>query len=193
MDRVAREVGLERLFLVDADLLEGADWMVASRTGKPFSSQRSMFSSTTMASSTTMPMASTSPNSVRLFRREAHQGHDGEGADQRHRHVDHRQEQGLPVLQEQQDDDGHQDDGVAQGVEHLVDRLADERRGVVDDGVLEPRGEAASPAPRILALMPSAVSRAFDAGQQEDGQARRRPAVQPRRSVLALGPPARSG
>ena len=42
--------------------------MVASRTGRPFSSQRSMFSSTTMASSTTMPMASTSPNSVRLFR-----------------------------------------------------------------------------------------------------------------------------
>ena len=43
-------------------------WMVASRTGSPLASQRSMFSSTTMASSTTMPMASTSPNSVRLFR-----------------------------------------------------------------------------------------------------------------------------
>ena len=42
--------------------------MVASRTGKPLSSQRSMFSSTTMASSTTMPMASTNPNSVRLLR-----------------------------------------------------------------------------------------------------------------------------
>jgi len=42
--------------------------IVASRTGKPFSSQRSMFSNTTMASSTTMPMANTSPNSVRLFR-----------------------------------------------------------------------------------------------------------------------------
>ena len=42
--------------------------MVASRTGKPLSSQRSMFSSTTMASSTTMPMASTRPNNVRLLR-----------------------------------------------------------------------------------------------------------------------------
>ena len=41
--------------------------IVASRTGRPLSSQRSMFSSTTMASSTTRPMASTSPNSVRLF------------------------------------------------------------------------------------------------------------------------------
>jgi hypothetical protein len=42
--------------------------IVASRTGRPFSSHRSMFSSTTMASSTTMPIASTSPKSVRLFR-----------------------------------------------------------------------------------------------------------------------------
>ncbi len=41
--------------------------IVASRTGRPFSSQRSMFSSTTIASSTTMPMASTSPNSVSVL------------------------------------------------------------------------------------------------------------------------------
>ena len=30
--------------------------------------------------------------------------------------------------------------GVPQGVEHLVDRLADERRGVVDDPVVQPSG-----------------------------------------------------
>jgi len=41
--------------------------MVASRTGRPFSSQRSMFSRTTMASSTTMPMARTIPNKVRVL------------------------------------------------------------------------------------------------------------------------------
>ena len=41
--------------------------IVASRTGRPFASQCSMFSSTTMASSTTMPIASTSPNRVRSF------------------------------------------------------------------------------------------------------------------------------
>ena len=41
--------------------------IVASRTGRPLSSQRSIFSSTTMASSTTMPIASTSPNRVRLL------------------------------------------------------------------------------------------------------------------------------
>ena len=42
--------------------------IVASRTPRPLSSQRSMFSSTTMASSTTMPIASTNPNSVKLFK-----------------------------------------------------------------------------------------------------------------------------
>ena len=40
----------------------------ASRGGRPCSSQRSTFSTTTMASSTTMPMASTRPNSEMLFR-----------------------------------------------------------------------------------------------------------------------------
>ncbi len=41
--------------------------IVASRTGRPLASHRSIFSSTTIASSTTMPIARTSPNSVRLF------------------------------------------------------------------------------------------------------------------------------
>ena len=79
--------------------------MVASRGSSPCAIQRSMFSTTTMASSTTMPIASTSPNSVRLFKREAERGHDRERADQRHRHVDHRQDRALPVLQEDEHDD----------------------------------------------------------------------------------------
>ena len=85
--------------------------IVAVRASRPVAISRSMFSSTTMASSTTMPMASTSPNSVRLFRLKPSSRHDGEGADQRDRHVDHRQDHGLPVLQEEQHDDGHQQDG----------------------------------------------------------------------------------
>ena len=40
----------------------------ASRGGRPCSSQRSTFSTTTIASSTTMPIASTSPNSEILFK-----------------------------------------------------------------------------------------------------------------------------
>ena len=44
---------------------------------------------------------------------EAQQRHDRERADQRDRHVDHRQDHRLPILQEEQHDDGDQDDGVA--------------------------------------------------------------------------------
>ncbi len=137
--------------------------MVASRTGRPFSSHRSMFSSTTMASSTTMPMASTSPNSVRLLSENPSKAHDGERADQRDADVDHREEERLPVLKEQQDDNGHQDHRLAQGVEDLIHGLADERGGVVDDGILEPSGNRFSSS-RILALMRSPTSRAFDPG-----------------------------
>ena len=36
---------------------------------------------------------------------------------------------------------GHQDDRLEQRLEHLVDRLADEGRRVVDDGVVEPGGK----------------------------------------------------
>ena len=90
-----------------------------------------------MASSTTMPMASTRPNSVRLFRLKpnaamtanvptiatgtAISGNDGR----------------APVLQEQQHHDGDEDDGVAQRLEDLADRLLDDGRGVVDDVVVD--------------------------------------------------------
>jgi hypothetical protein len=133
-----------------------------------------------------MPMASTNPNSVRLFRVKP-QTHDGEGPDQRHRHVDHGQEQGFPVLQEQQDDEGHQDDGVAQRMEHLIHGFADERRGVVDDGVMEPNGEAGFQLPH-LGLDAVGGSQGVRAGQQKDDNARRRLAVQPSERVLVSGP-----
>ncbi len=45
------------------------------------------------------------------------------------------------ALQEHQHDDGDEDDRVAQRLEHLVDRLADERRGVVADLVHDARRE----------------------------------------------------
>ena len=41
------------------------------------------------------------PEQCQAVQAEAHQRHDGEGADQRHRHVDHGQDHRLPVLQEQ--------------------------------------------------------------------------------------------
>ena len=88
--------------------------MVAVRASRPVAICRSMFSSTTMASSTTMPMASTRPNKRQVVEREAHRRHDREGADQGDGHVDHGQDHGLPVLEEHEDDDRHQDHRVAQ-------------------------------------------------------------------------------
>ncbi len=109
-------------------------------------------STTTMASSTTMPMASTSPKSVRLFRLKPGGRHHGEGADDGHGHGHQRDDGRPPVLQEQQHHQGHQEHGVAEGLEDLADRLADERRGVVDDGVVHAGGK---PLLQLLHLLPA--------------------------------------
>ena len=130
-----------------------------------------------MASSTTMPMASTMPNSVRLFRLKPSSGHHGERADQRDRHVDHRQDHRPPVLQEEQHDDGHQDHGVAQRLEHLVDRLLDEGRRVVDDRYSTPSGNRVLSS-RILRLDRLGHVQGVGAGQLEDGQGHRGLAVE---------------
>ncbi len=75
---------------------------------------------------------------------EAHGGHGGEGADERDGNVDHGEDHRPPVLEEDQDDETDQEDGVAEGLEDLADRLADERRGVVGDVVSRPRRGSAS-------------------------------------------------
>ena len=49
-------------------------------------------------------------------------------------------------------------------LEHLVDRLVDERRGVVDDGVVESRRGTAACSSSIFSCTPRAVSRAFVPG-----------------------------
>ena len=97
--------------------------MVADRASSPSAMWRSMFSSTTMASSTTMPMASTSPNSVRLFRLKpisamtAKVPTSDTGTSIMGRII------AFQSCRNKQHHDRHQDDGVAQGVEHLLDRL----------------------------------------------------------------------
>ena len=58
----------------------------------PSSMWCSTASTTTIASSTTRPMASTRPNSDSVLIEKPEQREDGEGADQRHRHGDHRDE-----------------------------------------------------------------------------------------------------
>ena len=118
--------------------------IVASRAGRPLPIQRSMFSTTTIESSTTMPTASTSPNRRQVVEREAQPGHHDEGADQRHHDVDDRQQHRPPVLQEHQHDDDHQGRRDEDRVEHVVDRVLDERRGVVGDAVVDALRETSS-------------------------------------------------
>ena len=166
--------------------------IVASRGGRPLRHPVLDVLETTMASSTTMPMASTRPNSVRLFSVKpstlmtanvpiSDTGTAITGRSSR-----------PPVLQEQQDDDGHQDDGVAQRLEHLVDRLADERRGVVDDARSRApagSGPSAPPSwPGCRRRCPGRWSRA--AGRR--AMADRRLAVQRARSGRSSWRPARS-
>ena len=82
---------------------------VASRGAMPSSMWCSTASTTTIASSTTRPMASTRPNSDSVLIEKPSSGKHGEGADQRHRHGDHRDERRAPVLQEQEDDEDDED------------------------------------------------------------------------------------
>jgi hypothetical protein len=58
----------------------------------------------------------------------------GEGAEQRHRHRQQRNQRGAPVLQEHEHHDEHQDHRLAQRLHHLGDRHFDETRGVVRNG-----------------------------------------------------------
>ena len=74
----------------------------------PFSMWRVMFSITTMASSTTNPVAIVSAISDRLSRVYPQQIHDAEGADQRNRHRDARDEGGPAVAQEHEHHQDHE-------------------------------------------------------------------------------------
>ncbi len=126
------------------------------------------------------------PEQRQVVEREPHQTHDGEGADQGDADIDHRENDRFPVLQEQQDNNANQDDRLEQGVEDLVHGLTDERRGVVDDGVLEPLGEA------LLELAHPRLDAVGDVqgvrpGELKDRQAHRRLAVQGQALVLVLG------
>jgi hypothetical protein len=77
--------------------------------------RRSTFSSTTMASSTTMPIASTMANSVSVLIEKPSSVQPGEGADQRHRHRQHRDQRGAPGLQEHEDHRQHDQRGLEDG------------------------------------------------------------------------------
>ncbi len=72
---------------------------------------------------------------------EASRQHHREGADQRDRDGQDRDDRRAPALQEDDDHDGHQHQGLEQGLVDLVDRLLDVLGGVVDDLVVQARRE----------------------------------------------------
>ena len=72
------------------------------------------------------------PEQGQLIQREPEGKHQCKGADQCHRNGDGRHQGGLPVLQKQEQDQHHQDHGIAQGIGDSLDRLANEIGGVID-------------------------------------------------------------
>ena len=117
---------------------------VASRGGSPCSSQRSTFSTTTIASSTTMPIASTSPNSEMLFRLKPSAAMTAKVPTIATGTATSGISTARQFCRKTSTTIADQDDGLEQGPDHLRDRLADERRGVVGDGVVDAFGESAS-------------------------------------------------
>ena len=111
--------------------------------------------------------------------------HAGEGADDRDRHREHRDQRRPPVLQEHEDDQDHQHDGLDEGVDHLLDGDLDEARGVERDVVPQPVGEA------LREAFHRGLDRAGDlervgAGLEVDADRHRRRAVQRRDGVVVL-------
>ena len=73
--------------------------------------------------------------------RESERRHHGEGADQRHRDGDDRNDRRPPALQEHQHDDDDQQHRLVDGLDQLADGLRDELGRVVADIVVEPLRE----------------------------------------------------
>ncbi len=119
----------------------------ASRGATPCSSQRSMFSTTTMASSTTMPIASTRPNSERLLSEKPSAAMTAKVPMMATGTAISGMIAARQFCRKTSTTRATRIDGVAERVEDLVDRLADEGRGVVNDLVIQRRRGSGSSAP----------------------------------------------
>ena len=122
-------------------------WIAASFGDKPFSSCFSTASTTTMASSTTSPMASTSPNSERVLTENPRSG--------KKANVPMRDTgtaaAGIRVARHRlQEDEDHQDDeqeGLPEGPIYLLDPLGDGERRIEGHDVIHVHRETSSSAP----------------------------------------------
>ena len=82
------------------------------------------------------------PEQRQIVQRESEHRHQEERPDQRYRNRDQRNDGGAPSLQEQDDHQHDQQNGLADGLLHRVDRLLDELGRVIDDGVFHPDRQA---------------------------------------------------
>ncbi len=79
-----------------------------------------------------------------IVQRKTERREDREGADQRDRDGDDRNDGGAPGLQKQNHDEDHERDGFEDRRHDLVDRLRDEDRRIVDDVNISARPEIAA-------------------------------------------------
>ena len=115
---------------------------------------------------------------------EAHRRHGGERADDGDRHRGRGHQGRAPILQEEQDDDQHQDAGFEQRLVDLVDRRADEFRGVERDAVGQVLRKFARQLAHPFLDLVADVER-IGARRLKDRKAGRWPAVE--REHLAVG------
>ena len=116
---------------------------------------------------------------------ETEQAHDRECPDDRHRDGEHRDQRGSPILQEQEDDQGDQDECLHEGLDDLMDGGADERGGVVDSSELESGGEHP---PHVVQRGRDAVGdlQGVGARRLENNEGRARLAVESGKGVVHL-------
>ena len=103
---------------------------------------RSMFSITTIASSTTMPVARMMPKSVSVLIEKPSSLTNANAPISETGMVMRRDERAAPALQEQEDHQDDEDDGLDQRLQHFADGLVDDLRRVERDLVLQPGREA---------------------------------------------------
>ena len=120
---------------------------------RPCSMWCSTASTTTMASSTTMPTASTTPSIVSVLMENPEHHESGEGSDQRDRHREHGDESRAEIAEEDEHHDQHEDDGVPQRQEDLMNGDLDELGGVQRDAEVEPGREVLRVSSSILRML----------------------------------------
>ena len=113
--------------------------------------------------------------------------HDGEGADDRDRHGEQRDDRGAPGLQEHDDHQHHQDHRFQQGMNDRVDRFAHELGRVVHDAVCRRLPGSPFDSSAIVARTSVGQLQRVGAGRLEDRDGDGRLVVEQRAQGVRIG------